>query len=391
MKHLLTLLALLCTINSAAQDVIVTKEGNALKVWGIDISSTAVFYRENEAKDSPIKRMDKNELLLIKFQDGRKLIIGEETENAAPQSNQQTLSYSQSGVSDPDANSRFISGIRNNKVEFVGEASNSEAGMLFCQYFPKRNSVMSDKNVSFSVSTEAVGLFNNNKRQPLAGSMNLNIKVKNLTRKTIYVDLGNTFLIRGDQTLAYYVPTVTSHSSGTTTGVGVNMGAVTGALGVGGALGTLAGGIGVGSSRTNTTTVSEISQRVIAVPPMAEKRIDVPMTLFPRDASELYSDEFRYAGTYRELSIFLNKSDMLKVGECRDLDENFNVGAFGVVVTYADDETISNPQMLNAEFSVQRIIGTKPGKKLDMKYFNVEYVSDNYKNTAHFYARQRKM
>ena len=60
MKHLLTLFALLCTINSAAQDVIVTKEGNALKVWGIDISSTAVFYRENEAKDSPIKRMDKS-------------------------------------------------------------------------------------------------------------------------------------------------------------------------------------------------------------------------------------------------------------------------------------------------------------------------------------------
>ena len=369
----------------------ITKDGNALKVWGIDISSTAVFYRENEAKDSPIKRMDKSDLLLIKFQDGRKLIIGEEDENTVSQSDKQTQYHPQNGVSDSDANSRFINAIRNNKVVFVGESSNSEAGMLFCQYFPKSNSVMSDKNVSFSVSTEAVGFFNGNKRQPLAGAMNLNIKIKNLTRKTIYIDLGNTFLIRGDQSLAYYAPTVTSHSSGTTTGVGVNMGAVAGALGVGGSLGTLAGGIGVGSSRSNTTTVSEISQRVIAVPPMAEKRIDVPMTLFPRDVSELYSDEFRYAGTYRELSIFLNKSDMLKVGECREVDENFNVGAFGVVVTYADDETISNPQMLNAEFSVQRIIGTKPGKKMDMKYFNVEYVSDNYKNTAHFYARQRKM
>ncbi len=377
MKHLLTIFVLLCTISTVAQDVIITKDGNALKVWGIDISSTAVFYRENESKDSPIKRMDKSNLLLIKFQDGRKLIVSADADNTVSQSGKQTQSHPQNDVSDSDVNSRFINGVRHNKVEFVGEASDSEAAMLFCQYLPKSNSVMSDKNASFTVSTEAYNCSSGNKSKPFAGDMSLNIKIKNLARKTIYIDLGNTFFIRGDQSLACYVPTVTSHSSSTTTGIGVNLGAV-------------AGGIGVGSSESNTTTVSKISQRVIAVPPMTEKRIDVPMTLFPTDASELYSDEFRYAGVYRDLSLFLNKTDMLKVGECRELDENCNIGAFGIVVTYADDETISNPQVLNAEFSVQRIIGTKPGKVLDYKYFNLKYVSDNYKNTAHFYARQRK-
>lgn len=385
MKKLFILLGVLFTTQiTTAQDVLVTNDGDALKVWGIEVSNSAVFYRETEAQDAPIKRLDKKDVLMIKYQDGRKTIIGEGNEKTSSPTRQIN------SVGDTNANTEFINSVKNNRVEYVGAASSSDAGMLFCQYFPKNGSNMADQNASFSVVTEAQGYFNGNKQQPLAGEMCLYLVVKNRTPRTMYIDLGNTFLIHGGQSFAYYVPTMTSHTSGTSSSVGVSMGAVAGALGVSGPLGTLANGVGVGLGSSQSTTTTVMSQRVIAIPPMAEKKIDTPMTLFPKENTELFSEDFRYAGLYKDLTLFVDKNAMLKEGESRDIDENFSIGSFGIVVTYASDENISHPQVLNADYSVQRIVGTKSGRKLDMKFFNVEYISNNYKSTAYFFARQRK-
>ena len=382
MKRFLTLLGVVFFIEIAsAQDVLITKDGDAIKVWGIEVSNTAVFYRESDAQNASIKRVDKKDVLMIKYQDGRKFIIGED--NVQPslnvtQTNDVTATPT-SDVADPQANKEVLNSIKSQKVEFAGSPSNSEASMLFCQYLPKSNAIIADKNMSFSVVTEAKSYFNGSKSQPLAGDIILFVIVKNRTKKTMYVDLGNTFLVRGGQSFAYYVPTMTSHSSGTSTGVGIGVGTV---------VGNLAGGIGLGSTSSESVTTTTMAQRIIAVPPMSEKKIESPTTLFPIENKDLYNEDIKYTGLYKDLSLCLDKSEMLKVSECRDLNENFNVGAFSVVVSYADDETISQPHMLNADFSIQHIVGTKSGHKIDMKYFNIDYVSKNYKNTAYFFAKQ---
>lgn len=132
-----------------------------------------------------------------------------------------------------------------------------------------------------------------------------------------------------------------------------------------------------------------MSQRIIAIPPMTEKKIEAPTTLFPLGEANLLSSDFRYAGGYRDLSLFLDEGEMLKIGESREADEKFGIAPFGIVVTYASDEQISNPQVLNAEYSVQHVVGTKSVRN-EIKYFDVESVSRNYTNTAHVYVRQRK-
>ena len=391
MKRFLTLLGVVFFIEIAsAQDVLITKEGDAMKVWGIEVSNSAIFYRESEAQDAAIKRFDKKDVLMIKYQDGRKVIIGEESEQpvlaAEPASN---TSAPAGNVADPEANRELINSIKSNKVEFASKPSNSEAGMLFCQYMPKSNAVMADKNVSFTVTTESVITHSKGSLRSV-NDMKVCVAVKNSSSKTIYIDLGNTFLTRGGQSLAYYVPTVTSHTDGTSSGVGVNMGAVAGALGIGGPVGTLARGVGISSGSSATTTTTTVAQRVVAVPPMSKKRLDAPTTLFPLKDNSWSDENIKYAGGYRDLSLFLDKSEMLKIGECRELDENFEVGAFSVVVTYADNEAMNQSQMLNADFTIQRIIGTKTGHSLDFKLFDVDDISDNYINTAYFFARQRK-
>jgi len=55
--------------------VIVTKEGDAMKVYGVEISGTSVFFREQEAEDSPIRKMKKEDLLMVKYRDGKKVIM----------------------------------------------------------------------------------------------------------------------------------------------------------------------------------------------------------------------------------------------------------------------------------------------------------------------------
>ena len=68
---------------------------------------------------------------------------------------------------------------------------------------------------------------------------------------------------------------MSSHTS--SGGVGVNLGAVAGALNVGGAIGTLANGVNVGGGSSNTTTNIVYSQRVIAVPAKSIKPLDAMM------------------------------------------------------------------------------------------------------------------
>ena len=71
----------------SAQDVLVTKNGDAIKAYGTEVGSETVFYQESQATDAPTKRISKNDLLIIKYADGRVVNMTESTAAvAAPQS-----------------------------------------------------------------------------------------------------------------------------------------------------------------------------------------------------------------------------------------------------------------------------------------------------------------
>lgn len=72
-KSLLFVSVLFMSFSAQAQDVVITKEGDALKVYGLEVSPSAVFYRESQDENAPIVRKNKSDLLMIKYSDGRKL------------------------------------------------------------------------------------------------------------------------------------------------------------------------------------------------------------------------------------------------------------------------------------------------------------------------------
>ena len=73
MKRILIALFVFCATYVQAQDLIVTKEGESLKVYNVDMGGSAVFYQLSDDKDAEIQRMPKADVLLIKKADGTKI------------------------------------------------------------------------------------------------------------------------------------------------------------------------------------------------------------------------------------------------------------------------------------------------------------------------------
>ena len=189
----------------------------------------------------------------------------------------------------------------------------------------------------------------------------IKLRVKNKSGKTLYLDLGNTFIMRKGVAMAYYVPSSTSTSNSSSSGMGVNLGAVAGAVGVGGALGTLASGIGVGGSSTSATVNTTYSQRVISVPPMSVKELDVQL-MFPN--VETYCDGFGiqdYAAPnfyfLPEFSFATKESGNYNNGETHNFSEETSPVKFGFFVSYSDTENCQNEKKLAFNLYLRQIIG----------------------------------
>lgn len=85
--------------------------------------------------------------------------------------------------------------------------------------------------------------------------------VQNNTNEVVVIDQTKSFVVNTTgQSTSYYDPTVRSQTitdfNSSTSGVGVNLGAVGGALGIGGSVGSLLGGINVGGSATSGQSVA---------------------------------------------------------------------------------------------------------------------------------------
>ena len=370
MKNLLLCLAVLCIIFPAkAQDLLVTKEGDALKVYGLEVSSSAVFYHETEDANSPIIRKNKDDLLMIKFQDGRIEIIGKETDNSQPQTQPQAQDAQPVAEVNPTAEDIAANAAAMKRWQepipgYAGKSKKKNATLLYCVFRPTEESVLADANVEMAAKC----VYEEN----YIAEAKYVVSIKNKTNKTIYIDLGNSYFLRGEWSEAYYVPTVSSTTSGVSSGVGVNLGAVTGAMGVGGSVGKLASGINVGTGNSEYNTTVTYSQRVISIPPKSSKNLD-PMVIIPLskervDITQFFGDcidmkrRARYGSVdYPHLAI---SGDPVKIGEARDFEDGEVPIKLGTFVTYSFTEDIQAPRKLQSIFSIRRIIGVPEERQL---------------------------
>ena len=348
-KFLLLVFVFAMAMTAQAQDVLITKDGDALKVYGLELSATSVFYREGSGEDSPLVQKKKSDILMIKYSDGRREIFDEKGATSNGQQKEETAS-TEFTAEDKAANEAALKKWQS-FPENKAKVKNKKAAYLCCVLRPNSDSRIADSNVELMFSGANMLLSWRN-------TINFVLSVRNKTNKTIYLDLGNTFFVKGEQSMAYYVPTANSSTSGTSTGVGVNMGAIAGAAGIGGAIGKAASGVNVskGSSKYNTTIT--YSQRVIAIPPMSTKHLDA-MEIRSANPKMPTSD---FSGIPQQVNV----GTPVNIGAAVDLAEGQVPITFGSFLTYSFTEDIQSPRTLQAQLGVRRVIGLPGGKDLGM-------------------------
>ena len=379
--------SLMAGVSASAQDVLITQEGDVKKVYDVEVGPSTVFYKEADKADAPTLRIKKADVIMIKRKDGTKYDLGNgvqpsnttsSTSSPAQASSSQTASIS---TESKKRNDEIISQANNFNPEYVGTDTKKDCDRVFCimGYGNGSQLVNDDLEIECIIGS---GSLTTATRNSLVGAMNNGVDnsgssvtdfsffysnpvfrlcLKNKTNRTLYVDLGNSFIMRNGVATAYYIPTSTSTSNSSSSGASVNLGAVAGAIGVGGALGTLAGGVNVGGGSTSGSVSTTYSQRVVAVPPMSVKELDNQL-LFP--------DPYKYKAcdgltidcsspkNWIPAFSFATKADGDYMnGETHDFSEGTSPIKFAFLVSYSDTETCQNEKSLSFNLHLRRIVG----------------------------------
>lgn len=326
---------------ASAQDVLITSEGDAHKVFEIEIGGSSIFYKLENKPEAAIQKIDKTQVLMIKYQDGRKVIIGEEEklQTATPVQHAQeqtppTALSQEMEIEIQAINAKIVEEYNKIKVEYV-EPKDKKANALFCTFGLKEDAKLQDDKVKIVMET-GVDIEKIGRGYTATGYLKgvtdvefhqgILVSVINNSTNTIYIDLGNSFFVRNGEATPYYIPSSTSSTSGTSSGVGVNMGSVAGALGVGGVIGTLAGGVNVGGGKSSSSTTVTYAQRVVAIPPKSQIKLD-------------FQKFFPEVGKYWKLSS--SNSNAALVRPRIKTDEDFNIKR-GKVITFTEEEETLN-------------------------------------------------
>ena len=374
-------------VSAFAQDVLITQEGDVMKVYDVEVGPSTVFYRESDKSDAPTLRMNKSDVIMIKKKDGSKYDLG--NGNAPSIDKKTTVSPEQSSspvttsiLSETQRlNEEAIKNVNDFSPKYIGNDTDKACKRLLCLLGYSEDSHLVNDDIEIECLTGSLnfdsfkkgikdaisnGVVRSNVPFEKFGSPfylcpGIKLRLKNRSSKPLYIDLGNTFIIRKGVATAYYVPSSTSTSSSSSSGASVNLGAVAGAVGIGGALGTLAGGIGVGGGSTSGTVNTTYSQRVIAVPPMSVKELDAQLMF---QDLEIYCDGLNIQGygnkdfyLMPEFSFETKVSGKYLNGETHNFSEATSPVKFGFFVSYSDSETCQNEKSMSLNLYLRQMIG----------------------------------
>ncbi len=269
----LMMLMLLCCFSIKADDVIVMRNGDVVNAKVTEITQDEIKYKKASRPDGPLYTVNKSDVLAINYEDGEK----ETFEDYAPAANEEPsgVTYLKPENLSPEIAQLNAQAIQKINREVPTKCEDKEIGKkskdIIYRFLVDENSILLNEDLAITLTPgkrvrwgkKDIGEF---KECHTALSPALLVTISNKSNSTIYLDLGNTFFIRQGKPICYYVPSVTTSASSSTTGGSVNLGSVAGAMGIGGGAKALASGVNVGGGNTSTTGTTIFSQRIIAIP-----------------------------------------------------------------------------------------------------------------------------
>ena len=358
-----------------AQDRVITKEGDVMEVYRVDVGSTFIYYTLEDKDDAPLQKIAKADVLMIRKKDGTKIDVTAAATATAPASPAQAGQAAQPGIvtlkreeltaEGKAANDALIEKL-NCHVELVLKESKQEdagkkkANRGFAILGVKQNSVIANEDIEVGVTLgemyqeKKVDVFFPLKVYELFyvsdGRFRPHIRfsVTNKQNKTLYLDLGNTFYISQGQPVCYYIPTSTTTSSASSGGGSLNLGAVAGALGVGGAVGTLASGVSVGGGSSKSTSTTTYSQRVIGIPPHATVQLS-PKPLYPDNSYPIFNFSSDCEG------------GVMMVGDNYTYAEETSPLQMSLILAYSETENCECTKSAPVNLYIRQLLGYREG------------------------------
>lgn len=397
MKRIFSIFLLLsCLLGTAsAQDRIVTKDGDFIDAYHVDIGETAVYYKLDDTADAPLKSIEKSAVLMVRRKDGTKVNLYDDKADAPmPQAEGEAAPKAATEVTTEESRQHcqsLINAYNTLDPSFIGDGKDGKkkAGRVLCLLGIGKDSQVANDDVEILTTTGHLsgGTLANIERYFTNPA--IRISVKNRTRKTLYVDLGNTFVMRNGVATAYYVPSSTSSGVSSSSGVGVNMGAVAGALGVGGAVGTLARGVNVGGGSGKSSVTTTYSQRVVAIPPMSMKNLE-PQVMFAEGKN--YCQGFVVENGNPRFNLKEDKEEM-RTGQVLSYDEAASPIRFSSFVSYSFTEDCAEEKSATVTYYLRELIGFNSSPWYDNSYScnAIKKSFGNYTNTLYFVGGLEEM
>ncbi len=419
------------------KDAVFTNKGEIFNVYNLTVKKDDISYKLRDKKKEPYITIPKTDVFMIRYADGTNSILttyspkgqkgnfanydpkaiptshvtvepttaglkqsvsqhalrpSANTDAKQPvsanapvaQQTMNTLPANNLGLALEGANSQRIAYYNQLKPQWVEKPKSDFANLLYCKMDISPNSIMENNDVVIQLETgcfEGSGNYNN-KIADIRNSA-ISVAVGNKTNQTIYIDLFNTYFIRGTEAQPYYVPSKTSEYSGGSSGGSVNLGSLFGS--------SVLSGVSVSSSSSSGATTETYSQRVIAIPPMSTRKL-TPQFLFPS------SQAFESVKVV-DLSnkTYVNKKSVTKMPDFKKGDiVTFNEGnspvTFSFFLTYGNDEIMTTPQNTKSTFYLSSIYGID-GNFLHNSYNGnnkVDKCLSDWLQPLHFFMHNQK-
>lgn len=368
MRSLSLMFVLFLFLPLYAQDKIVTKEGDVIQAYHVDVGENLIYYRLDNVGASALQSMRKADVLLLMRHDGSILnfyqnkkkdkALPEDTVAVGkPSEKVKILETEDLSAESRAANTALIEAMNGAVTAAVDEKEAAQAASaVWCRLGVKKNSVMCNDDVELSVLAgkllpvpegQKYGGF-----EPGNGEIRdvaLTISVRNKSNRTLYMDLGNSFFIRMGEFISYYA----SKSSATLYSAPVESASLPAVAGVQHA----------GEVRT---VQADGTARVIALAPNTTVRLQA-RSLFHREAGDIIAGlKYVAEGSGKDASCQLSfsfPSDAveggLKVGEHLAYASSASPMNFSFAVSYADTKDCAQEKTMLAHFYLKDLIGVE--------------------------------
>lgn len=329
-----------------AQDIITFRDGRQTEAKILEVTQSEIKYKKFRNTDGPLYTIGQHEVANIKYEYGEVEDYSSKTTAKFETTKEEPAQPSAPKLIElaPDAENKEIIAIsKNNNLVHTNPNKKKYLYDAYKWAFTEP-SIVSNREAKIG--------FEHYKHYHYGSLYHdyYNLILINKTDAPIYIDLGNCFRVKNGSSHCYYDPSkVISTSSGSSNGVGVNLGAVAGAFGIGGAVGRLAGGVTIGRGSSSGTNTIYQNQRITVVAPKSRGYIS-------KWDQQIAECEWIYEG-----EVFYTKlpDDYLRTKGITNeiLNENNSPDKIDYYITYSTDTEFKTYSILKFTVYLSQVIG----------------------------------